>query len=216
MEQVSPESRRNTLTSLKRIGSMFDNMSDVAECDDVVAIEAPVFWTFDMVEAALIEAHDLWRRSPRAGHAPLKSCWPNEMLQRIDGGDHDGRGGDMIAPEPRPLPLSRAEVAQRDRVSEWLGLIPGEINRRIVVLAVAQLASGRSQVSWRKVQRRLRIERGRGALARRYDRALGAICAGLNYPEVFAMLADGAGPKAIALATGMPFAQAYALIQRLR
>jgi hypothetical protein len=195
---------------------MFECGSDVVGCDDEVDAGGPVFWSFAMVQTALIEAHDLWRRTPRVGHRPLKSCWPNEMLQRIDGGDHDARGGDMVAPEPRPLPLSRDEVAQRDTVSEWLMFIPGEMNRRIVVLAVAQLAAGRSQVSWRRVQRRLRVERGRGALSRRYDRAIGAICATLNYPQVAAMVAAGDAPKSIAVATGLRFAEAYALVQQLR
>lgn len=182
---------------------------------DEAAEAAPIVWTFDTVQDALVEAHDLWRRSPRVGHRPIKSCWPNEMLQRIDAGDLDARGGDMVAPELRPLPLSRAEVARRDEVSEWLEYVPSDLNRRIVVLAVAQLASGRSQVSWRKVQRRLRSERGRGALGDRYNKAVGAITAALNNPDAAAMLAQGAGPKAIAEATGMTFAEAHALARQL-
>ena len=195
---------------------MFELDSDMAGHDDGVDAGLPMFWTFALVETALIEAHDLWRRSPRAGHRPLKSCWPNEMLQRIDGGDHDARGGDMVAPEPRALPLSRDEVAQRDAVSEWLGFIPGAMNRRIVVLAVGQLASGRTQVSWRRVQRRLRVERGRGVCSERYNAAVHAICTGLNNPQAAAMIKAGNGAKAIAAATGISFADAYAMVRRLR
>jgi hypothetical protein len=195
---------------------MFECGSDVVGCDDGVDAGAPIFWSFAMVQAALIEAHDLWRRTPRVGHRPLKSCWPNEMLQRIDGGDHDARGGDMVAPEPRPLPLSRDEVAHRDTVSEWLTFIPGELNRKIVVLATAKLASGRTEIPWMWVQRQLRIGRGRGAVARRYDRAIAAICAALNHPEVVSLLREGKGPKAIASATGMAFAEAYAVWSRLK
>jgi hypothetical protein len=195
---------------------MFDAVGGhLAGCEDVTDDADAVFWTFAMVEAALVEAHDLWRRSPRAGHHPLKSCWPNEMLQRIDAGDLDGRGGDMVAPELRPLPLSRAEVAQRDRVSAWLAFIPGEINRRIVVLAVGQLASGRSQVDWRRVRNRLRLANGRGSEGR-YSRAIGAICATLNNPDAAAMIARGAGPKEVAVACELSFLDAYGLVRQLR
>ena len=177
--------------------------------------EAPTFYTFIMVEAALVEAHDLWRRSPRVGHRALKSCWPNEMLQRIDAGDLDARGGDMVAPALRPLPLSRAEVAVRDRVSAWVEYVPSEINRRIVLRATAQLAGGRSQICWRAVRRQLRLDRGRG-FEGRYRRAIGAICAALNYPDVVAMVRSGDGPKAIAAACGLTFGEACRISQQLK
>jgi hypothetical protein len=176
----------------------------------------PTLWSFDMVQDALVEVHDLWRRSPRVGHRALKSCWPNEMVQRIDGGDHDARGGDMAAPAPAPLPLSRAEVARRDTVSAWAEHIPAALNRRIMWLATAQLASGRTAVSWVRVQRRLRIERGRGGLARRYDRAVGVIVAALNYPDAVALVRSGSGARAVADALGLSFAEAHALVRRLQ
>lgn len=200
-----------------------------AMCDAVEAVErdeaeaAPVVWTFDTVQDALIEAHELWRRSPRVGHRPLKSCWPNEMLQRIDAGDIDARGGDMVAPELRPLPLSRAEVARRDAVSEWLRHIPVEVNRRVVVYACAQLASGYSRVSWAKVLHDIRkaggasaLGDGRGILSRRYERAIGAIVVALNHPDVADMVAKGEGPRAIAAVLGLSFAEAHAMARQLK
>jgi hypothetical protein len=192
------------------------------ECMDVAGDagasdgDAPVLWTFEAVQDTLVAVHDLWRRSPRVGHRALKSSWPNEMLQRIDGGDQDARGVDMVAPAPRPLPLSRAEVAERDRVSAWVEAVPAELNRRIVWLATAQLAGGRASVSWVKVQRRLRIERGRGALADRYTKAIGAIVAALNYPDAVAMVRRGDGPKLLGQALGMTFAEAHALVRQLK
>jgi hypothetical protein len=201
---------------------MLSNGAEFSGCDvaaDAGASDgdAPVWWTFDAVQAALVDAHDLWRRSPRVGHRPLKSCWPNEMVQRIDGGDHDARGGDMVAPAPRPLPLSRAEVARRDAVSAWVAAyVPGDVNRRVVWLATAQMAGGRASVSWVMVQRRVRLERGRGALARRYERAIGAIVAALNYPDAAAMVVKGHGPKAISEALGLTFAEAHALSRQLK
>lgn len=193
----------------------FQKGSVMSPDDEYEAVAEPVFYTFAMVEAALIEAHDLWRRSPRVGHRPLKSCWPNEMLQRIDAGDLDGRGGDMVQPELKPLPLSRAEVAQRDSMLAWYEIIPGELNRRIVWRATAQLAAGRAQVDWRQVRHQLRIANGRGSEGR-YSRAIGAICSALNYPDAAAMIERGAGPKAVAEAFGMSFLDAYGLVRQLR
>lgn len=178
----------------------------------------PIFWTFAMVENALIEAHDLWRRSPRVGHRPLKSCWPEFRVHQVGFGEGAAFGVadvDGIVPEPRPLPLSRAEVAKRDRVSEWVALVPGEMNRRIVWRATAQLASGRSQVDWRRVRNQLRLINGRGSEGR-YTRAIGAICAALNNPDAAAMIAGGAGPNVVAEALGLTFLDAYGLVRQLR
>ncbi len=186
---------------------------DVA-VDAAAVVGEPVLWSFDMVQDGLVEALDLWRRTPRVGHRALKSSWPNEMLQRIDAGDVDARGGDMIAPVLGPLPLSRAEVARRDAVSAWLEYVPSELNRRIAVLALTQLASGRTQICWRAVRKRLRIERGRGSEGR-YRRAIGTIVVALNYPAAVVMVRGGAGPKAVAGALGLSFAEAHAVCQRL-
>lgn len=195
---------------------MLDMVSQISAADVGEGAEVePIFYDFADVQAALVDVVHLWRRSPHVGHSPVKSSWPNEMVQR-GFGDYDARGGDLIAPSPRPVPLSREEVARRDAVSAWVEHVPGDINRRIVWLAVGQLASGRAQVSWRKVQARLRWQRGRGGVERRYSRAIGAICAALNHPDVLAMVRDGEGPKAISAACGLSFADAYALVRRLK
>jgi hypothetical protein len=176
----------------------------------------PVFYSFAIVQEALVDVHDLWRRTPRVGHRALTSSWPNEMLQRADAGDYDGRGGDMVAVVPRPLPLTRAEVARRDAVSAWVEHVTGDDNRRIVWAATRQLAAGFSQVSWRKVAFDLRMTGRRGVLSSRYSWSITAICAALNHGDAAKMVASGAKPKAIAAACGMTLAEAHALVRQFK
>jgi hypothetical protein len=143
--------------------------------------QPPIFWSFDLVEAELVECAALWRRSPPAGHRPLKSAWPEA---RYEAGDHGKMGGENAAAMPRPLPLSRAEVARRDAVSAWLEAVPDEANRRIVCLAVMALASGQSQIPWSRIIRQMGQTRGKGGLRHRYARAIHAICVAANAGKV--------------------------------
>lgn len=149
---------------------------------DVDAVE---WWTFDLVREALVEAVELWQRSPRAGHAPMRSCWPTDLMVG-EWGDYDARGGIDSAVEvtPRPLPLSRAEVDQRDRVSGWMQLVPGEADRRLLGVCLAFHARGYTQLPWAKIMRVLGLTRGKDGLAKRYRAALRAIAEGLNGAEM--------------------------------
>ena len=136
--------------------------------DEVTAID---------VQAALVEAIDLWRRTPAAIKLGMKTSgiW-SQMLQRIDPGDHDGRGGDMIAPTPRPLPLSRDEVWRRDAITEWYLDIPKAEDRRLVAMAVAYLYRGYQRVPWLKIKHQMGIKFGAEGLRKRYGKAIFTIC----------------------------------------
>lgn len=143
----------------------------------------PVFHTFDLVEEALIDAMLLWRRAPdreRAWHT-VRSLWPDtresEHWTLALGGELTIRPEDK--PEPRPLPLTRDEVAEMNRVGEWLGLVP-EQDRKVVVLAVLALASGKTRVPWSRLLKPMGLKRGAGALAQRYERAVGYLTMRLN------------------------------------
>jgi hypothetical protein len=152
------------------------------------------YWTFAEVEQALIDMLELWRRSPRVGHGSLKSAWPDARRFENRAAEIDAMA--LPAPDPRPLPLTRAEVAFRDRVSLWLELIPLPINRRIVKLAIAQRVAGHSQISWKRIMKdraiagRLIQPKARGtkpgekpaaaALRARYSAAITAICVALE------------------------------------
>lgn len=133
--------------------------------------------TFHDVQLLLVDCIDLWRRTPRQDNIGMKTSgiW-SQMLQRIDGGDVDGRGVDMIEPTPRRLPLSRDEVRRRDAVTNWYLDIPKPDDRRIVAAAVGYLDRGYQRVPWLKVKHQLGIRFGADGLRKRYGKAIFAIC----------------------------------------
>lgn len=134
--------------------------------------------TFAEVQERLVEAMILWRRSPGGGRWPFAGDGPWHLV-RDDGSwqaawDHNLNAlqtGRPATEKPRPLPLSRAEVAERDRVSEWLRFVP-ERDRRLVVLALTQLARGHSSPRWSVIRPMLNAEIGTRGLAQRYSRAI--------------------------------------------
>ena len=139
-------------------------------------------WTFDDVQASLVEALQLWRRSPGGGGWPFAGDGPWHLIQRSSGhGDYDARGGDGKSSDVplRALPLTRDEVARRDRVSEWLQWVD-EPDRRLVLLALGHLVSGRQRVSWIALKKPLNVKWGADALRKRYGRAVRGICERLN------------------------------------
>lgn len=147
-------------------------------------IEAVEWWTFELVREALVEAAVLWQRSPKAGHAPMRSAWPVDLMVR-EVWEYDARGGLDSASEVvvRPVPLSRAEVDQRDRVSGWMMLVPSDDDRRLLGVCLAFHARGYVQLPWAKIMRALGVKRGKDGLAKRYRAALRAIAVGLNSPD---------------------------------
>lgn len=133
-----------------------------------------MFWTFDMVEERLVETVHLWRRSPGDGRSPFATDGPWELVKR----EVYGPDVDKDAPLPR-LPLRRSEVAARDEASGWLLIVP-ERDRRLVVLAVTELAKGAAQVPWMRLRRPMGLKLGADGLRKRYTRAIQAICQRLN------------------------------------
>lgn len=133
--------------------------------------------TFESVQASLVECIDLWRRTPEQDKLGMKasSIW-SQMLQRIEPGDFDDRGIDMVQPALRPLPLSREEVRVRDAVTNWYLDIPKPEDRKLVAVAVGYLARGYQRVPWLKVKHQMRIKFGADGLRKRYGKAIFTIC----------------------------------------
>lgn len=129
------------------------------------------------VQGALVDCLDLWRRTPVSLKLDMKTSgiW-SQMLQRIEPGDVDGRGVDMIEPTPRPLPLSRDEVWRRDVITDWYLDIPKPEDRRLVAVAVGYLYRGYQRVPWLKVKHQMGIRFGAEGLRKRYAKAIFAIC----------------------------------------
>lgn len=129
-------------------------------------------------EERLVEAMLLWRRAPDRERSWLhvKAYWPDirrSDIIRIDpGGELDWPSDEH---DLRPLPLSRADVAQMTEASEWMRHVP-ERDRRLVALAVTSLANGAKQVPWLKLKRAMGVPFGAEGLRKRYSRAIAAIC----------------------------------------
>lgn len=147
----------------------------------------PEFWTWELVRDALVEVADLWRRSPGMGGSPFATDGPWHLMERdSQAGDYDARGGEGKSSDVplRPLPLGCEEVDRRDRVSGWLGFIAEPRDRKLVVLAVGQLAAGRRNISWRRIRERFGIARGEFGLRKRYEKAITQIVEALNGAEI--------------------------------
>jgi hypothetical protein len=150
-------------------------------------------WSAEEVEQRLVDALNLWRRSPGEGRWPFASDAPWHLMTRAvraEAGTVKGMELWRVMQEDddsetrqwqgrdRPQPLTRDEVALRDQASEWLAIVPAA-DRRIVVLALSDLVRGR-RVSWLAMRAEVGVKLGADGLRRRYTRALAAIAAHLN------------------------------------
>lgn len=140
------------------------------------------FWTFRAVEERLVDALRCWRRAsdPEARFGlggKISSLWG----QVIDDTALVDRAG-WETEAPRPLPLSRADMARMTEASDWLAHVP-EGDRRLVVNALAKLANGHAQVPWLKLKHQLGIKFGAEGLRKRYSRSLTLIANALNMAE---------------------------------
>ncbi len=134
--------------------------------------------TFTEVEDRLVEAMlTCWRYPDRErGWQRIRSAWP-EITRDVVAGDYDARGGDGSSSDValRPASQTRAEVAEMEEAFGWLDAIEPE-DRRLVGLAIIQLARGKREVPWVDLLRRMGVERGADGLRMRYGRAINAIC----------------------------------------
>lgn len=139
----------------------------------------PVGIDFALVEDRLVEAVlTCWRTPDRErGWQQLRSAWPEIMRDPLLG-DYDARGGDASSSDVplRQAAQTRDEVAAMEEAFDWLSVLNAD-DRKLVGLAIAQLAAGKREISWVKMLRRMGLERGADGLRMRYGRALAAIVA---------------------------------------
>ena len=138
----------------------------------------PTSLTFAEVEDRLVEAMlTCWRYPDRErGWQRIRSAWP-EITRDVFAGDYDARGGDGSSSDValRAASQTRAEVAEMEEAFRWLEAIAPE-DRKLVGLAIVQLARGKREVSWADLLGRMGLERGADGLRMRYGRAINAIC----------------------------------------
>jgi len=140
------------------------------------------FLTFDEAQDRLVEAMiTCWRTPDRErGWQTVRSNWP-EALRELSAGDYDARGGDGTSADValRPASQTRREVAEMEEAFAWVSILSDD-DRRLVALAITQLARGRREVSWSRLLRPLGLKRGADGLRMRYGRAIEAVCRAKN------------------------------------
>lgn len=140
------------------------------------------FMAFADVEDRLVEALlTCWRYPDRErGWQQLRSAWP-EISRDVWAGDYDARGGDGASADValRPASQTRGEIAEMEEAFGWLDAIVAE-DRKLVGLAIGQLARGRREVSWRRMLAPMGLTQGADGLRMRYGRAIEVICNRIN------------------------------------
>lgn len=150
--------------------------------------------TLEDVEAALIDCHVLWWRSPGDARWPFAGDGPWHLMQAEVGdvGAADQSETIITTAQGRELqvrkietraprtPLDAAEVARRDAVTAWLDWLDDPLDRQVVWMATARLQKGEACVPWSKLRRWTRTDRSPSALAQRYLRGLAIILCRLN------------------------------------
>lgn len=160
---------------------MFHDPEALADNPEGSRKGAPLL-TFHDLEDRLVEALCIcWRDDNRErGWQHVKSAWP-EIMREDDRGDYDARGGDATSSDVaiRPASLTRQDVADMEEAFGWLDAVD-PADRRLIGLAINQLARGKREVSWIKMLRPMGLTRGSEGLRMRYGRAMTAICNAVN------------------------------------
>lgn len=138
--------------------------------------------TFDDVQDRLVEALlTCWRYPDRErGWQTLRCAWP-EISRDVWAGDYDARGGDGTSADValRPASQTREDIAEMEEAFGWLDAVAPD-DRKLIGLAICDLARGRREVSWLAMLDRLGLERGAEGLRKRYSRAITSICNARN------------------------------------
>ena len=153
------------------------------------------FWTFEAVEERMVEAIELWRRSPGGGLGPRTGDGhatdaPWKLLTRKARASAGGMSEWDIwaleweeakrgSPSQRVMGLNAEEVERRDEASEWLRFVP-PADRELVVAALHHLVNGATRVPWMRLKHRMGVKFGADGLRKRYSRAIAAIAEALN------------------------------------
>lgn len=135
--------------------------------DPKVEREAGQFLSFEDVQGRLVEAMCCaWRMPDRErGWTKLKSLWPTVRRHSWFGDYPD------VDATPRPLPLSRKEIADMEQAFAWVQAVEGD-DRRLIGLAISKLAAGHARVPWRELLAPMGVNFGADGLRKRYSRAM--------------------------------------------
>ena len=138
-------------------------------------------WSWVAVQDRLVEAAAIQRRM-NSGGWPFASDGPWHLIvadRRVWDWEKDG-WEDLPVPK---VPPSREQIARSEEATRWLAFAP-EGDRKLIVLAVTALASGRAVIPFRALLRPMGVKMGADGLRKRYSRAITAICKALNGAEM--------------------------------
>lgn len=142
----------------------------------------PPMLGFEDVEDRLVEAVRTCQRYPdrERGWQRIRSAWP-EISRDVLVGDYDARGGDGSSSDVtlRSAAMTRQDVAEMEEAFAWLDRMD-PVDRKLIGLAIAQLAHGRREVPWGKLLPAMGLTKGADGLRMRYGRAITAICNAIN------------------------------------
>lgn len=151
--------------------------------DPRVEREEGALLSFDDVEERLVEAlRCSWRLPDReAAWRKVRSLWPAFRRHTAFGDWYEVASKD----EPRRPPVSRREIALMEEAFGWVGAVEGD-DRKLIGLAVTELARGRARVPWRRLLRPMGLKMGSDGLRMRYGRAMRRVVEranGANQPK---------------------------------
>jgi len=130
----------------------------------------------------LVEAVRTCQRYPdrERGWQRIRSAWP-EISRDVLAGDYDARGGDGSSSDVtlRSAAMTRQDVAEMEEAFGWLDAIR-PADRKLIGLAIGQLARGRREVSWLRLLPAMGLTKGAEGLRMRYGRAITSICNRVN------------------------------------
>ena len=151
--------------------------------------------TVSALQERLVAVHALWRRTPGDGPSPFARDIPAHLIVR------DRNAGDILGEYSETLlvnqsgkellvrkvderapraALSIADVAERERVTGWLALLPDTLDRRLVWFATAHLARGEDAPVWGEIKRAVGAAVTPRTLGWRYAKALAVVLCRLH------------------------------------
>ncbi len=141
------------------------------------------FVTFEDVEDRLVEAlRTCWRYPDRErGWQRIRSAWP-EIAAEALADDYDGgrgAGEQRMDAALRSAAMTRRDVNEMEEAFGWLDAVD-PVDRKLIGLAINQLARGSREVSWLKMLSIMGLPRGSEGLRKRYTRAISAICVAVS------------------------------------
>lgn len=145
--------------------------------------ETPVFWTFDMVEARLIEAVEVRRRMPGGGRWPFAKDGPWHLIPEAARAETVADfllDAALMGHEDRFSAPSRAEIAAMEEAEGWTLFVGDEGQRQALAAGIVERAKGAKRVGWTRLCERLSFPHAPAAMERRFARAVTTIANVLN------------------------------------